>query len=280
MAKEIVKYDNFLNKVSFKDFSENDFNLLMCLCARLRDVGEEKQIYDYEYLMDLIEWDKTQRIEQWHNEIKRMTEKIRKIGGTFDVSPDEYVTFNLFTTFRGNKQKRQLTVQVNKDFKYILNDITKNFTRFELSEYVRLNGRYTKQLYQNLKQFRKTGWWQVTVTEIRQHLSIPDSMPTMNIKPKILNPSIENIRECKGFSDLEVEVLRSNKRGRAVEGYKFVWTAEKQIPGQMSLDDYVKNNHKRAKGKGFNDYTQSTPKETIKELEDLFLQETNKPSER
>ena len=259
---EVVKYDNIVNHLSFRNFTENDFNLFMCLCARLRDLGDEEQVYDYDYLMDMIGWDKSQRIELFHDEIKRMTEKIRQIGGTIDISPDEFVSFNLFDTFRGNKQKRHLTVSVNSKFKFVLNDLTKNFTKFELGEYVGLNGRYSKLLYQHLKQYRRTGWWQVSLEDIRHELSIPDTYLNKHIMDKVIKPSIEVIKTCKGFADLEVEVLQSPRRGRAVEGYKFTWTAEKQIPGQMNLEDFNKpktQNDKKKKSKNpFNNFEQRT----------------------
>lgn len=263
---EVVKYDNIINHLSFKNFTENDFNLFMCLCSRLRDLGDEEQIYEYNYLMDMIGWDKSQRIDLFHDEIKRMTDKIRQIGGVVDVTPDEFVCFNLFDTFRGNKQKRHLTVSVNPKFKFVLNDLTKNFTRFELSEYVSLNGRYSKLLYQHLKQYRKTGWWQVSVDDIRRELSIPESMVSRNIMQKVIKPSIEVIKSCKGFSELNVEVLLSSRRGRAVEGYKFTWTADKQVPGQISLDDY----QTRANKSKFNNFQQN--KYDFETLEEQLLE--------
>lgn len=270
---EVVKYDNIINHLSFKNFTENDFNLFMCLCSRLRDLGDEEQVYDYDYLMDMIGWDKSQRIELFHDEIKRMTDKLRQIGGTLDISPDEFVSFNLFDTFRGNKQKRRLTVSVNPKFKFVLNDLTKNFTRFELSEYINLSGRYSKLLYQHLKQFRRSGWWQISVDDIRRELSIPESMATRNILQKVIKPSIDVIKSCKGFADLNVDVLLSPRRGHAVEGYKFTWTADKQIPGQMSLDDFNTKTTRKTGGKSsrnsFNNFEQNTY--DFAELEKVLL---------
>lgn len=276
---EIVKYDNILNKISFTNFDENDFNLFMVLCSRMRDLGEEKQTFDYDYLMDLMNWDRSQRIEVFHNEIKKMADKLRVVGSTIDISEDEWVSFDLFPTLRGNKKKKKLTVQINPEFKYVLNDISKNFTRFELSEYVSIPGRYAKQLYQHLKQYRKSGWWQVSIEDIRRELSIPDSYKNMHIMDKCIKPSIQTLRSCKGFGDLEVEVIQSNRRGRAITGYKFKWTADKQVPGQMDLDDFARAKakpQKNKKNKGFNDYTQSTSEKTINEFEQLFLEETNR----
>lgn len=256
---EIVKYDNVLNRISFTNFDEKDFDLFMTLCSRMRDLGEEKQVFEYDYLMDLIQWDRSQSLDKFHEELKKMSEKLRIIGATVDISDDEWVSFDLFPVLRGNKKKRILTVQVNPEFKYVLNDVTKNFTRFELSEYINLSGRYSKQLYQHLKQYRRTGYWKVSVDDIRRELSIPETMPTMHILTKVLNPSITTIKSCKGFNRLNVEVIRSPRRGRKVEGYKFTWTAQKQIPGQMSLDDFQKTPPKKKKvSKKKADFEQNT----------------------
>jgi plasmid replication initiation protein len=254
---EIVKYDNYMNELSFTNFTDYDLNFLMVICAKMKDLGEETQHFDYDKLMELLDWDMTKSIDVFHRDLKRMSEKLRHVGATIDIDPDVFTAFNLFSDFEGNKKKRELTVRLNPRFKYILNDLTKNFTRFELSEYVHLDGKYSKLLYQHLKQYRKSGWWQVPVDELRQELSIPDSMPTMNITAKVVNPSTEVIKTCKGFGELKVEVIRSPRRGRKVEGYKFTWTADKQIPGQMTLDDYSRDKSKKKRTSKKADFKQN-----------------------
>lgn len=275
---EVVKYNNYMNELSFRDFSDYDLNFLMVICAKMKDLGEETQHFEYDTLMELLEWDRTKSIDVFHKDLKRMSEKLRHVGATIDIDPDVFTAFNLFSDFEGNKKKRELTVRLNPRFKYILNDLTKNFTRFELAEYVHLDGKYSKLLYQHLKQYRKTGWWQISVDDIRRELSIPNSMPTMNITPKVLKPSIEIIKTCKGFGELEVEVIRSPRRGRKVEGYKFSWTADKQIPGQMTVDDYLKvadkkESSKKKKKNSFTDFGNQRhyTKEEMEELEKKLL---------
>ena len=273
---EVVKYNNYMNELSFKDFSDYDLNFLMVICSKMKDLGEETQHFQYDKLMELLDWDMSKSIDVFHKDLKRMSEKLRHVGATIDISDDVFSAFNLFSDFEGDKRKRELTVRLNPRFKYILNDLTKNFTRFELSEYVHLDGKYPKLLYQHLKQFRKTGWWQSSVDDLRRELAIPDSMPTRNIAPKVINPSIELIKTCKGFGELEVEILRSPRRGRKVEGYKFSWTADKQIPGQISLEEYQsKTSQKQRKNKGkssqnrFNNFPQNTY--DYQELEEKLL---------
>lgn len=225
----------------------------------MKDLGEETQHFEYDTLMELLEWDRTKSIDVFHKDLKRMSEKLRHVGATIDIDPDVFTAFNLFSDFEGNKKKRELIVRLNPRFKYILNDLTRNFTRFELAEYVHLDGKYSKLLYQHLKQYRKAGWWQTSVDDLRRELSIPDSMDTRRIVNKVIAPSVELIKTCKGFGELQVEVLRSPRRGRKVEGYKFTWTADKQVPGQMSLNDFQKTPSKKKKvSKKKADFEQNT----------------------
>lgn len=268
----LVVYDNYLNQLSFKEFTDYDLSFFMVICERMRDLGEELQTFDYDMLMDLLEWDKTKSIDVFHKDLQRMCERLRHVGATIEIDPDNFTAFNLFSTFEGHKKTRTLDVQVNPRFKHILNKLSGNFTEFELAEYIRLDGKYAKLLYQHLKQYRRTGWWQVSVDDIRRELAIPDTYQNKHIMDKAIKPSIELIKKCKGFGELEVEVIQSPRRGRKVEGYKFKWTADKQIKGQMSLEDYMhpKQTKRPRKSKNsFNNFEQNTY--DFKELERQLL---------
>lgn len=268
-TEKLVVYDNYLNQLSFKEFSDYDLNFFMVVCERMRDLGEELQTFDYDMLMDLLEWDRSKSLDIFHKDLQRMCERLRHVGATIEIDSDTFTAFNLFSTFEGHKKTRTLDVQVNPRFKHILNKLSGTFTEFELAEYVKLDGKYTKLLYQHLKQFRRTGLWHVKIDDIRRELAIPDTYQNKHIKDKVLKPSIELIKKCKGFGDLEVEVLQSPRRGRKVEGYRFKWTPEKQIKGQMHIDDY---RYQKATKKSKNRYdiptSPSTPK-TKKEWEEF-----------
>ncbi|MEE6591683.1 replication initiation protein, partial [Campylobacter coli] len=51
----------------------------------------------------------------------------------------------------------RITLKINPDFAYLVNQLTTNFTAFELEEFIALSGKYAKTLYRLLKQFRTTG---------------------------------------------------------------------------------------------------------------------------
>ena len=67
---------------------------------------------------------------------------------------EKIVKFVLFTKYKIDKINSIIKIGVNEEFKYILNDIAGNFTKFELAEFVSLRSGYSKTAYRLLKQFR------------------------------------------------------------------------------------------------------------------------------
>ena len=252
---EVVKYNNQMNELSFKGFTEKDLDVFMAICSRMRDLGEAKQVFDYDYLMDLTNFDRHQEVKVFHQSLQKMNRKLMQINLTIALKDGVEKDTVLFPEFVRDLNKRTLTVRVDKDCLKLLNNLGKNFTRFELQEYVKLDGRYSKLLYQHIKQYRTSGWWQVSLEELREELAIPKTVPTMNIMSKIIKPSIEVIKTCKGFKDLEVEVLRSPRRGRAIVGYEFRWEKQRNL-NQYHREQQKKQ--KKTKKNSFNNFEQRT----------------------
>lgn len=240
VGMDIVRYDNVLNELCFSGFEAHDFDFFMCICSKMYGVCDICEI-GYEELMVAVSWDRRQNLDKFHHELKRMCVNLRRVGGVIDVDSDEFVVFNLFSTFRANCRKKILTVRVNPDFSYILNDLTRCFTCFELQEYVSLKGRYAKQLYQQLKQYKNTGWLQLSVEDIRRKFSIPETYGNKYIMDKAIKPAIEVVSSCRSFSGLTVEVVRSSGRGRSVSAYKFTW--------ELPVSQDKRENKKAAKSK-------------------------------
>lgn len=137
----------------------------------------------------------------------------------------------------------------NERFKFILNNLTSNFTRFELQEFVNLKSEYSKKLYRMLKQYKSSGWWKVSVEEFNRILDVPKSYTSSITNRDILNPCIEELKEY--FKNLTCEKIRASKRGKPIVAYEFSFDKEdtttlsappKQsnndiLEGQISLDE-------------------------------------------
>lgn len=60
-----------------------------------------------------------------------------------------------------------MIVSVNKRFDFFLNELTSNFTRFELEEFTNLESKYSKAMYRLLKQWRTVGKKEWSIEDFR-----------------------------------------------------------------------------------------------------------------
>lgn len=137
----------------------------------------------------------------------------------------------MFTTFKINPEEGILTVRVNEDFIFMLNELEK-FTKFELSEFVDIKSSYVKECYRRLKQFKDTGWWLVTIEDFRYLLDIPDSYRMCDIDRRVLVPIYDELSTC--FNNFEIEKI---KEGNKITKLKFKF--DKQIKSVMQDEDNI-----------------------------------------
>lgn len=219
---EIVKYDNYMNKLYFKKFKSVEYDLLMTLCTKLRDKDTNTIILSFAEIKKIIQ-DTKHTNENFIECLKSMNEKLMKITCSLETET-EIIMFVLFPTFVINVKQQILTVAVNEKFKFILNELVKNFTRFDLTEFIGLNSKYSKTLYRLLKQYRTTGIYEVKIDDFRNKIDCPVSYNAKYIMDKIIKPSLKELRNY--FQDLQCTVKYAHKRGRPVEGYIFTFKPE------------------------------------------------------
>ncbi len=222
---EIVKYDNYMNALNFKRFTTTDYNFLMLICSKMRGKGEEKVSLSFQEIKEKTGY-KQHSNEQFISDLKRMNTKLMNITCKLETK-SEVLMFVLFPTFRIDKDNQVLYVRVNEDFEFILNEIVKNFTRFDLQEFISLESKYSKNLFRLLKQFRGTGRYETGLSDFRAKMDIPKSCPNYDIKPKIIDPAIKELSQC--FKNLAVTIKHAHRRGNPVEGYIFAFEKEKAV---------------------------------------------------
>lgn len=227
---EIVKYDNYMNSLKFTGFTTTDFDFLMALCSRMRDKETNKITFSFSELRNITEYKKSNSIKQFVIDIKKMNDKLMKITCSLEIGA-EIVMFVLFPTFIINLNEQTLTVAVNEHFKFILNELVKNFTRFDLNEFVKLDSKYSKTLYRLLKQFKTTGKYEIRLDDFRKRMDCP-AYSTKYMMDKIIKPALAELQYY--FTDLKCTVQYAHKRGRPVEGYIFTFKPEKIPKSELS----------------------------------------------
>lgn len=234
MSKEIIKYSNKLNNIPLKNFEKVDLNFFYAICAKVREKGSELVEIPLDEIKVMTEY-KSTSVERFKSDLIRMNEKLRSCHGIYETD-DEIVQFNLFSTFTIVKSRKVLKIRVNPDVAWLLNNIAKEFTSFDLQEYVSLDGIYAKALYRLLKQWKTHGCTKkYGVSELKELLSIPD-YETRRFLDKIINPAVDEINKSGAFKNLRCEVIHAKKRGRPVEGYVFHFDLG-DLSGQISFSD-------------------------------------------
>ena len=221
---EIVKYDNYMNSLKFSGFTPTDYNFLMVLCNKLRDKDTAEIVISFDELREKTGY--TQHpLKQFTTDLIRMNSKLMKVNCVLEKDGTLY-QFVLFPTFATDTINKRLIIAVNEQFKFILNDLTKNFTRFELNEFVKLDSKYAKSLYRLLKQFKHTGWLEISVENFKNRMDCPDSYTNKHVMDKIIKPSFQELK--KHFQNLKCEPQYARKRGKPVIGYIFTFIPEKR----------------------------------------------------
>jgi len=231
---DIVKYHNDMNSISFNRFNAVELDLLLSICSKIRDEGSKTVIYDFLQLKKLSNY-KPSDNKRFTDGLQRVNRKFLALNFTIQKS-SKIIQFVLFKKFEIDTDKKTLEISVNEEFSYILNELTSNFTRFELDEFVSLQSKYAKNTYRLLKQFRSTGNVYFTIDDFRKKLDIPKSYNIAKINIKVLTPIQKELTPL--FKNLKIEKIKdTNKRGHPVTHINFSFKPHKRKTAQSKEID-------------------------------------------
>lgn len=191
--KEIVRYNNDLNnKTYLKNFNALELNFFMAICSKIKEQGTVEVNFTFNELKKKIQYDRetTRNTDNFISKLRSTNKKI--LNSICEIERKDYIDqFVLFPTFRISKKNGTLTVRINQDYAYLLNDFS-NFTEFGLANFIKLSSKYVKLLYKELMQFKSTGKAFFKMEDFRKKLDIPDSYNFSKVKDRILLPSIKD----------------------------------------------------------------------------------------
>lgn len=191
---EIVKIHNDLTNEKLGKMNAKELDLFMSICHKMRDKGTCEVTVGFDELRRLGNYNETS-----NERMKKLLLDANKKMLSFVIQIDcgsvtEQKT--LFKKFRTDSESATVTCEVWEELAYILNDIAKNFTRFELSEFVSLESKYAKRLYKLLKQYRMQGTYYTTKEDFYRDLNVSDTYTNTNFNKFVLRPAV---KECQKF---------------------------------------------------------------------------------
>ena len=270
---EIVKYNNYLNSLNLKNFTAVDLNFFTTICAKIKEKKFDEVTITFDEIKKMSKY-KSLNKERFSEEIIRMNNKLMSsIIMNVQLPSGAIATFSLFSYFVTDTEKENVRVKVNKDWYFIFNELTSNFTQFELNEFVSLNNKYAKILFKLLKQYKSTGIFICDIENFRKYLDIPKTYSNKYIMDKIIKPALEKLKPY--FKRLKVTPIYQKKPGQPLQGYKFTFTKTKELEEQKNKIETKKEQPKqkinKPKKNKFNDFTQSNYSDRFYELVEMKM---------
>ena len=241
---DIVKYHNDLNKLKFYLFGELEQNILMGVFLNARFNNMREFVLTADDISKFLPQRNPSKQEIF-NRVMSLRENLFKIDYTHEIKLDngliELSFYNIFSVFTlvyttENREFEYLKIKISDDFSYLIHNLTKHFTQFELEEFLFLSGKYTKALYIHLKQFRTTGVWRVSWDNFKELLGIPSNYRMCDIDLRILKPSVAQLQEPLNlfersrtpFKNLKYTKIKGKGRGRGGAIKEIEFTFDKQ----------------------------------------------------
>ena len=205
MAREVVKYNNKLNTLTFHNFTENEMKLFFALVAKMRNHGTEEVTFSFSDIKKLTHEKKNYTKLEYADLMSSMHDKMVDLHYKYNLEDGVRGRFNLFYAYGIDPNEESIKVSVSPQFQSLLNDLAKEFTRFELEEFIRLRGKYTKQIYRLLKQWRTVGHFSCLMKDFRELVDVPDKYNTAELTRRVLDPAIDKLKEIYAFRNLKYE---------------------------------------------------------------------------
>ena len=271
--KEVARYKNEMNTLSIGKWTAEEMNFLFAILTQVRDEGCKELKFDTYDLREYVEFDRTQP-KRWNKTMIAVTKKISQLV-YFNMEDNVFEAMPLFRKFSVKLDEQVVTVRVSEEMEYILNKLridTGNWTQFEFFEFATLISVYSKTVYRFLKQYRKTGFWKVSLEDFKSLLSVPKSYSPSDIDKRVLKPVMKELPSI--FKGLKIHKIKSRRRGNQLLGYEFTFqkeTTQKWIDDKFGNAGETKNAPPGSKTPEWYDpdYKNETTQKAKKSLKEL-----------
>ena len=237
--KDIVKYNNDLNKLNMSNLKEKELELFYAICCELKDRGTDEitiDITDFKKEFNISNKIDKKRFKEY---IKSVHKKFAEMKYTFETEK-EIETIIFFKKFKTNIEDNTMIISVNKEYSYILNNIVQYYTQFSFKEYQSLKSKYSKILMPRLAQWQGTKKVEFEKEELFDILGVSENyrVKTSNFNDKILKPIKKELPKI--FYNLKVKPIKKSTENskNEIKSYLFSWCDK---PKEIEVAEEVKS---------------------------------------
>ena len=183
-TNDIVVHHNYLNESIF-NFNELELNLFIVILYKMRNFYKTK-----EFLEDL-EGNVNKEIDGVifdAKEIKSMMQMKDRSFKAFEKiitglqdrtislkTQNGYIRIKAFPTLIFNEVEKNIEIDINKRILPLFMELTEQFTQYSLKEFLSLNSKHSKRMYQLLKQYEGIGERTISVDDLKKFLEIEEN---------------------------------------------------------------------------------------------------------
>lgn len=209
--------------------------------------------------------------------------------------------------------KNRVRLKMNTDYLGLFGNLDKNYITMWSEDIYGMSSERSIEFYELLRMNSDTrldvNEGTVGIKKLKELFNIPKEgkgsymretknggFDRFGFERSVIDPLCEDLKKTRMIQLIvqpDGKYYEKVKRGNRVIAYKFQWTisshphtisapelketkeAIEKNPEILKVAKDIVKGKKKAKGKGFNDYTQGTSDETIEEFEKMFLNETN-----
>ena len=229
---DIVKYNNVLNKLNLAKLEEKELELFFALCLELKNKGSDEVNINITNFKNRYNMGRSnQRFEKYMEVVLSKfleTKMIIKTSKTLELG-------NFFRKFKLDFVNNTLYVQLDEEYKYILNNLVEMYTQFSFIQYQELKSKYAKRLMPKLAQWQGTKKIEIKKEELFEVMGVTENYKKDlgNFRKRILKPVTEELKKI--FYNLKITPLKN--RSAKIEGYSFVWSTK---PKEIEVSEEVK----------------------------------------
>lgn len=183
-TNDIVVHHNYLNESIF-NFNELELNLFIVILYKMRNFYKTKEFVEdsegnVNREIDYVVFDakEIKSMMQMKDRSFKAFEKI--ITGLQDrtislKTQNGYIRIKAFPTLVFNEVEKKIEIDINKRILPLFMELTEQFTQYSLKEFLSLNSKHSKRMYQLLKQYEGIGERTISVDELKKFLEIEEN---------------------------------------------------------------------------------------------------------
>jgi len=218
-GRNIIKQSYGLN-LSTYDLSEVSLNLLFTLLTEITNDTKEICVFK----VKISELHRKMNMEIKRNSYEKIAKELMSspIKVTSETGTVNY--YNWCSRFSFNTREGWLEMEIHKELKDYLTNLTSHFGISYLNEFLQIKGSYAKRMYMIFRQYSKLKFVTFSIEELRNILMLNDKFNLYaDMKKKVIVSAINNINKN---SSLNIS-FEEFKVGRKVNSLKFNIVSER-----------------------------------------------------